>query len=61
VHKIFNRAPKAKRSVVTPRSRWEDNKDNIKIGLESMDWIHLTQFWDQLWTLVNTVISFRAP
>jgi hypothetical protein len=36
---------KLKRPVGRPRSRWKDNikTDLREIGLEGVDWIHLTQ------------------
>jgi hypothetical protein len=36
---------------------WEDNiKANLKeTGWEDLDWIHLTQNIDKLWTVVRTI------
>jgi hypothetical protein len=40
-----------------------DGTGNIitDIGLEGMDWIHVTQNGDYWWTLVNKVMNFRVP
>jgi hypothetical protein len=40
--------------------------DNIKIdlkeiGMEGVDWIHLTQDANQWWAVVNTVTNVRVP
>jgi hypothetical protein len=58
--KILVGKPEGKRSLKRFRHRWEDNirVDFKEIGLEGVDWIHLTQdgFW---WgALVNTVMNF---
>jgi hypothetical protein len=44
-----------------PRRRWVDNikMDLREIGWDCMDWIDMAQDRD-LWTLVNTVMSFRV-
>jgi len=43
--------------------RREDNIriDAREIGLDSVDWIHLTQDRDQWQALVNTIMNFRVP
>jgi hypothetical protein len=44
-YKIFVGKPKGKRPLGRPRRRWENNirKDLREMGLEVMDWMHLTQ------------------
>jgi hypothetical protein len=52
-----------KRPLGRPRRRWEDNikMDLREIGLEIVDWIHLSQGRDQWRALINTVMSLRVP
>jgi hypothetical protein len=58
----FSRKPQRKTSL-EDRRRWEDNiKTNvIKIGFECVKWIHLAQDIDQLYVLVNGIISIQVP
>jgi len=55
--------PEGKEQRGSPRRRWEDNIkiDLGEIGLEVVDWIHLTQDRDQWQDLVNTVMNLRSP
>jgi hypothetical protein len=55
--------PEGERPLERPRCRWVDNvkMDLREIGWCSMDWIDLTQVWDQWRTLVNVVINLRVP
>jgi hypothetical protein len=43
-------------------NRWEDNirMDIREIGLEGVDWFHLSQDRNQWWALVNMVMSLRV-
>jgi hypothetical protein len=34
--------------------------DLREVGWEGMDWMHLTENWDQWWTVVKTVMNFRV-
>jgi hypothetical protein len=59
VHKILVRKPERKRSFRSSSHRWENNIriDIREIGLEGMDWNHLTQDWDQWQDPVNVVMN----
>jgi hypothetical protein len=50
---ILDGKPEWKRAL--RKHVWEDN---IKMGLEGVDWINLAQDSDFTWTSVNTVIIF---
>jgi hypothetical protein len=62
-YKIVVRKPEGKIPLGGPRRRWEDNikTDRREIGLDSVDWIHLTQDRDQWRALVNTVMNLCVP
>jgi hypothetical protein len=53
--------PEGKRSLGSPRRRWEDN---VKMDLQevgwSMEWIYLAQERDRWRALVNAVMNFRV-
>jgi hypothetical protein len=55
--------PEVRRPLGRPRRRWPNNIkiDRKGVRYEDVDWIHLTQDRDQLWSLVNTVtnVAFR--
>jgi len=53
----------AKRPLVRPRRRWEDNikMDLQEVGCGGMDWIELVQDRDRWWALVNAVMNLRVP
>jgi hypothetical protein len=55
--------PEGKRLLVRPRHRWVDSIKMAlrQIGMRGMDWIDLAKDRDQWRTLVNTVMSLRAP
>jgi hypothetical protein len=57
-YKIFVGKPDEKRPLGRPRRRWEDN---IRIGWECVDWMHLALGRDQWRHLVNTVMNLRIP
>jgi hypothetical protein len=58
-HKIFVGIPEGKGPFGRPTLRWEDNVriDLKEIGLEVVDWIHLTQDRDHWRAFVNTVMN----
>jgi hypothetical protein len=35
--------------------------DLREIGWKTVDWMHVVQYRDQCWTLVNTVMKLRVP
>jgi len=45
------------------RHRWEYNITiHLKeTGLDCMNWIHLAQYMDKWWDLVNTVMNLLGP
>jgi hypothetical protein len=47
-----------KRALGRPRRRWEDN---IRMGWECVDWMHLAQDRDQWQAVVNTVMNLGVP
>jgi hypothetical protein len=52
-----------KRPHGRPRHRWKDNIriDLTEIGWEGVGWIHLAQYRDQWWALVNMVMNLQVP
>jgi hypothetical protein len=61
--KILVGKPEEKRPLGRHRHRCEDNikLDLREIGWGGMDWIYLTQDWDQWRALVNTVMNLWVP
>jgi hypothetical protein len=59
----FGEKTGGKRSLDTPRYRWEDNSktDFRKVLWSGMEWIDLAQDRDQWRALVNTAMSLRVP
>jgi hypothetical protein len=55
--------PEGKRPLERPRRGCVENVkiDLRDIGWGGMDWIDLTEDWDQWRTLVNTVMKVSAP
>jgi hypothetical protein len=53
--------PEGRRPLGKPRRRWEGyiKMDLREIGLEGVDWIHLSQDRDQWQAIVNMVITFE--
>ena len=63
VYEILFGNPERKRTLVSPKCRWEEN---IEMDLqenknEDMDWIDLPEKIYRWRTLVNAVLSFRVP
>jgi hypothetical protein len=54
--------PEGKRSLGTPRHRWEDNikMDLQEVGCGGMDWIELAQDRDRWRALVNAVMNLQV-
>jgi len=52
-----------KRTLGTPRRRWEDNikMDLQEVGCGCMYWIMLAQDRDRWWTIVSAVMNLRVP
>jgi hypothetical protein len=63
VYRVLVGRPEGKRSLVRPRSRWEDNikMDLREIGIDGENWIHLAKDRVQWRAFVNTVMNFRFP
>ena len=55
--------PEGKRSLGTPRRKWEDNikMDLHEVGGGCGDWMGLAQDWDGWRALVGTVRNFWVP
>ena len=62
VHRVLVGKPEGKRSLGSPRRRWEDN---IKMDLQEVgvggDWMELAQNKNRWRALVNTVMNFGVP
>ena len=63
VHRILVGKPEGKRSLGTPRRRWENyiKMEFQDVGCGGMDWIDLPQDGDKWRALVNVVINLRLP
>jgi hypothetical protein len=63
VHRVLVGKPEGKRSLGTPRHKWEDNikMDLQKVGGGRGDWMELAQDRDRWRVLVSTVRDFRVP
>jgi hypothetical protein len=61
LYKILIGKPEGKTPLGSPRRRWEDNieMDITKIGLDGVDWIHLTEDRDRWRNLLNTSMKLR--
>jgi hypothetical protein len=57
-HRILVGNPEGKTPLGRRRHRWVDN---IKVGLDGMNWIDLAQDMDQWRALVNTVMKLVVP
>jgi hypothetical protein len=55
--------PERRRLLRRLRQRWEGyiRFDLRDIGWEGVDWIHLAQYRDQWWALVNMVMNLKVP
>jgi hypothetical protein len=62
VYKVLDGRPKAKRPLVRPRHKWEDNikLDLMEIGFNGVNWIQLAQDRVQWWACVNMVMNLRV-
>jgi hypothetical protein len=58
---VFVRKPEGKRQVGRHSDRCNDNKMDLKVGWEDVDWIHLAQDMDEWWAPVNTVMNLLIP
>jgi hypothetical protein len=61
VYKILIGKPDGEKPLRTPGHRWENffTMDLREIGLEGVDWIHLTQDRDLFQAVVNVVMNFQ--
>jgi hypothetical protein len=61
--KFLSENLRAKRSLGRPVHSWEDNIriDLREIGLEGVDWIHLSKNRDHWWALLNTLMDLQVP
>jgi hypothetical protein len=59
-YRVLVENPQGKRPLGRSRRRWEDNdKRHFRvIALESVNWIHLAENWDQVINLVNKLSGF---
>jgi hypothetical protein len=56
--KVLGGKPEAQRPLLRPEHR---SQDNIRMGWEDVDWIHLAQDTGCWRALVNMVVDFRSP
>jgi len=63
VFRVLVGKPEGKRSLGSPRCRWEDNikMDLQEVGCGGMHWIELPQDRDRWQALVNAVMNLRVP
>jgi hypothetical protein len=57
-HRILVERPEGRRPLGRPRRRWEDN---IKMDLQEVDWIDVTQDMDRWRAVVNAIMNLRVP
>jgi hypothetical protein len=64
VYRVLMGKPEGKRSLASPRRRWEDGIRirvyHREIGWGSVDWIQLAQDRDRWRALLNTVMNLRV-
>jgi hypothetical protein len=63
VYRVLVGMPEDRRSLGTPRRRWEDNiQMNLReIGIDGANWIRLAQDSVQWWDVLNTIMNLRVP
>jgi hypothetical protein len=63
VYSILVGKPEAKRPLVGPRRKWENNikLDLREVGIDGANWIRLAHDKIQWRAFVNTVTKFRVP
>jgi hypothetical protein len=63
VYRVLVGRPEGKRSLGSPRRRWEDNirMDLREIGIDGANWIQLAQDRFKWPAFVNTVMNLRVP
>jgi hypothetical protein len=63
-YRLFDRKPEEKRSLGTPRHRWEHNLKLdiwiLKVCYEDVDWIQLLQDRVQWRSVANAVMNLRV-
>jgi hypothetical protein len=61
-YRILVGKPEGKRTLGTPRCRWEDNvkMDLKEIGWDGIDWVDLAQDRDQWRALVNATMNLQV-
>jgi ribosome biogenesis protein Nip4 len=54
--------PDWKRLLRRPRCNWEDNIRMylIEVGWEVVEWVHLVQYSDKWWAVVNMVMNLHV-
>jgi hypothetical protein len=62
VYRFLVGRPEGKRSLGTPRRRWEDNikMDLREIGIDGTNWMQLAEDRVQWQGFVNTVMNLRV-
>jgi hypothetical protein len=62
VYRVLVGRPEGKKSLGTPRCRWEDNikMDLREIGIDGANWIHLAQDRVRWRAFVSTVMKLRV-
>jgi hypothetical protein len=61
VYRLLMGKPEGKRPLERPRRRWEDGVevDLREVGWCCVEWIHLAQYRDCWWAVVNAVMNLR--
>jgi hypothetical protein len=63
VYRVLVGKPEGKRSLGSPRRRWDDNitMDLQEVGCGGMDWIDLAQDMYRWWAPKNAVMNLQVP